>query len=1096
MRRRVIMLIVTVVAICGLFVATLLSDSRPVLGLDLQGGISIVLFPVKGTDLGSLNTAVNVIRNRIDGLGIAEPDVQRQGNTIVVNLPGVKDRTKAESIVGETAELRFRPVQYQGDSALVIPWTAKPAATTTTKPGASTTTIAGTSTTSTTAGISATTTTAAKTSTSGKAAGQTITTAPIAARFSVAKTAASTTTTAGATTTTAKAGTNAATSTTAKGATTTTKPVATPTTTPGETTCQALIKSSPADTDAAKSVVLPDRDRTSCYVLGPAIVTGKSVGSAAAAYNSTTSQWVTNVTFKNDDFVKKIAGPYVNKLVAIELDGVVQSAPNINPGITGRQVEISGNFTQGEAKDLALVLRYGALPVQFDQHKQTIESVSPTLGKDQLSAGIVSGLIGLGLVALYMLLYYRLLGLVVVAGLALTGMLFFTVISYLSSAHGLTLTLAGVTGIIVSVGVTVDSYVVYFERLKDEVRSGRTVRSSLEVGFTQSVPHDRRRRPRLLDRRRCAVCVRDELGEGLRAVPRHLDCDGPAARVHIHAPDGVRARAQPEAGDAARCRYRVRARRTGSGGVTSTIAPAEDIPGVTRRHRPSDFYHERTNFQFIKHSRRWAILSGTLLLLSVVLMFTRGLQFGIDFEGGTSWQVRMASGHSAKVAEVRDVLRPLGFSDAKVSILSGKNGQSVNVQEHLVADPTETIRTALADYGHVSPNVVQFAPAASGQGGTFTFTTAKTVEPTQADVEKVLGTTPLQGATVKVSGNAVTITAKTLPLSPTEKVARALATYAHATVNDVSISSVGPTWGNEVSHKAEAALVYFFLLLAVYLSVRFEAKMAAAAIIAVIHDIIFTVGVYALFQFAVTPATITAFLTILGFSLYDTVVVFDKVRENQRVLTATGRSTYGEMVNKSLNQVLMRSFSTSFVALMPVLSLLFVGAGVFGATSLEDFALALAAGLFIGSYSSIFVAAPLLAWWKSREPQYRALEERRRRVTTAAATTAAATVPQMSVESDDRRHHGAARPGRRTRPTRGRAHDSAAPPPATRPQASLATLDSRNGGSVVPRGGGTLVGWQTPLRCANWCATSPIGRARGSCSATSPPCSRRPTRSR
>jgi preprotein translocase subunit SecF len=361
----------------------------------------------------------------------------------------------------------------------------------------------------------------------------------------------------------------------------------------------------------------------------------------------------------------------------------------------------------------------------------------------------------------------------------------------------------------------------------------------------------------------------------------------------------------------------------------------------------------------------------------------------------------MASGHSAKVAEVRDVLRPLGFSNAKVSILSGTNGQSVNVQEHLVADPTETIRTALATYGHVSENVVQFATAKGG-GGAFTFTARKGVTVSKSGVERALRATELRNATVKVSGRNVTITATALPISPTEKVARALAQYAGATANDVSISSVGPTWGNEVSHKAEQALLYFFLLLAVYLSVRFEAKMAAAAIIAVIHDIIFTVGVYALFHFEVTPATITAFLTILGFSLYDTVVVFDKVRENQRVLTATGRSTYGEMVNKSLNQVLMRSFSTTFVALMPVLSLLIVGAGVFGATSLEDFALALAAGLFIGSYSSIFVAAPLLAWWKGREPQYRALAERRRRIG-ASASTAQAAVPAMSVGADDER---------------------------------------------------------------------------------------------
>ena len=128
-------------------------------------------------------------------------------------------------------------------------------------------------------------------------------------------------------------------------------------------------------------------------------------------------------------------------------------------------------------------------------------------------------------------------------------------------------------------------------------------------------------------------------------------------------------------------------------------APLDDIPGVTRRHRLSDLYHERTNFQFIKHSKRWAILSGVLLVLSFVALFTRGLNFGIEFEGGTSWQVRMASGKSAHVSDVRDVLRPIGFSDAKVSILSGKNGQSVNVQERVISDPIQFIRESLATYG-------------------------------------------------------------------------------------------------------------------------------------------------------------------------------------------------------------------------------------------------------------------------------------------------------------------------------------------------------------------------------------------------------------
>ena len=301
------------------------------------------------------------------------------------------------------------------------------------------------------------------------------------------------------------------------------------------------------------------------------------------------------------------------------------------------------------------------------------------------------------------------------------------------------------------------------------------------------------------------------------------------------------------------------------------------------------------------------------------------------------------------------------------------------MQEKVVSDPIETIRDALATYGGVTPTDVQFQ-GDTGAGGTFTFTAAKTVKPTESGVNAALGKTELRGQTVEDHRpEPGRHRPRRCPRARPRRSPTRSAKYAGASKNDVSISTVGPTWGHSVSKNAERALVYFFILLALYLSVRFEAKMAAAAIIAVIHDIIFTVGVYSLFHFQVTPATITAFLTILGFSLYDTVVVFDKVRENQRVLTSTGRSTYGEMVNKSLNQVLMRSLSTSFVALMPVLSLLIVGTGVFGATSLEDFALALAAGLFIGSYSSIFVAAPILAWWKEREPQYRNLVERRAR---------------------------------------------------------------------------------------------------------------------
>ncbi len=417
--------------------------------------------------------------------------------------------------------------------------------------------------------------------------------------------------------------------------------------------------------------------------------------------------------------------------------------------------------------------------------------------------------------------------------------------------------------------------------------------------------------------------------------------------------------------------------------------PAEDIPGVTRRHRLSDLYHERTNFQFIKHSRRWLIISSTLVVVSLVLFGVRGLNLGIDFEGGTAWSVQMTGGKSAKVADVRAILQKLGINDAKVSVLTPPGGgtDTVRVEARVLNDPITVAQGKLAQYGGVSDADVQ-VPV--GTGGSFTFTTKAGVTPTVEGVTKALAGTGITNPQVKVDGRNVTVTVDKLPASPVQAVAADLAKYAGATnVNDVSITTVGPTWGHEVSQKALKALVIFFLVLATYLAFRFEWKMSATAIVAVIHDIIFTIGVYALFQFQVSPATVTAFLTILGFSLYDTVVVFDKVAEFQRSMTATGRSTYSEMVNRALNAVLMRSVSTSLVAVLPVVSLLIVGSGIMGATALEDFALALAAGLFIGSYSSLFVAAPLLAWWKEREPQYRALAERRRRAGAGVAVAAA-----------------------------------------------------------------------------------------------------------
>ncbi len=406
-RKAVWFLVVSIVIVVGSFSATLFAtDHRPVLGLDLQGGISVVLAPIGNPKPDAIDKAVDIIRSRVDSLGVAEPEISRQGSLIIVDLPGVRDREKAQRLVGKTAELRFRTVLQN------VPPLGYTPPTTTTPAGAS----GGTGT----------------SGTSGSTGAVTTTTAAL----------------------------------------------------------NEIPSTTPEEDKAGAIVILPGRKEGKGnpvrYELGPTLLTGEAVSTASAAFEN--GSWGVTVKFTSQggiDFVAKVANPNIGKQVAIALDGVVQSAPVINEGITaGNPVRISGSFTQAEAKELALVLRFGALPVQLKQ--ETVDSVSPTLGKDQLRAGLVAGIIGLLLVGLYMLIYYRILGLVVWLGLGMTGMTVWTLVSWLGFTIGLTLTLAGVTGLIVSVGVTVDSYVVYFERLKDETRSGKTLRSSVDRGFKRS----------------------------------------------------------------------------------------------------------------------------------------------------------------------------------------------------------------------------------------------------------------------------------------------------------------------------------------------------------------------------------------------------------------------------------------------------------------------------------------------------------------------------------------------------------------------------------------------------------------------------------
>ncbi len=367
--------------------------------------------------------------------------------------------------------------------------------------------------------------------------------------------------------------------------------------------------------------------------------------------------------------------------------------------------------------------------------------------------------------------------------------------------------------------------------------------------------------------------------------------------------------------------------------------------------RPNPFlrlFRGETSFDFAGRWKRWFAISGLVILVGLISLGTRGLNFSIDFKGGTVWDVPS----SASVAEARSVVGAAvpGFGQSTIQILT-------NTQTH--------------------QRTVQVAAAAKFTGET---------------------------------GSVAAVT-------------DALAKMAGVSPNDVQLNDIGPSWGSDITNKAVKAVIIFLILVSVYIWLRFEGKMAVAALFALVHDILVTAGIYSLSGFQVSPDTVVAFLTILGYSLYDTIVVFDRVQENTRGLASTNRLTYTDTVNLSMNQVLARSLNTSLVAILPILSILVVGAWILGATALDDFGLALFVGLTTGAYSSIFIASPLLAVLKEREPRYAEIRRRLaagsggRRITPAAAAsgdlsgvlgleTTSSSQRTATLELDDRRRSG------------------------------------------------------------------------------------------
>jgi SecD/SecF fusion protein len=538
---------------------------------------------------------------------------------------------------------------------------------------------------------------------------------------------------------------------------------------------------------------------------------------------------------------------------AVVLDNEVKTRPIINfaenpDGIDGRTgAQISGGFEDvTEAQDLATTLQIGALPINLKLISQT--QVSATLGSQALDAGVKAAVIGLALVVLFLLLYYRFLGLIASIALGAYGMIFFALIKLIP----ITLTLPGIAGLVLTIGVAADSNIVIFERIKEEVRAGRSMSSAISAGYKRGIST-------IIDANVVTLLT--------------------AFILFVLATSGVKGFAFT----------------LGVGTIVSLLTAVvftQALLGSMSRSRllrtPSALGAGgkgiRWHFDFMGASRWFFSISGLILLVGALSLATNQLNFGIDFESGTRIKVALEKGTDEE--GVRDTLDSIG--------LSGEEIQQVS-------DPVFGENVFQIQTGELGPN------------------------------------------TVKEAQNALT--------------------EEYGVVQDgFDSTSVGPTFGQQVANSALKALIFSLLVICGYVALRFDPKFAVPVLIAIFHDILITAGVYSLTGKEVSSGTVAAFLTILGYSIYDTIIVFDRIREN---VPRMPRAAFSQIVNRSMSEVLTRSLATSFSTILGVISLL-----IFGGATLQDFAFAMLVGIASGTYSSIFIASPVLTAWKEREPGF------------------------------------------------------------------------------------------------------------------------------
>jgi SecD/SecF fusion protein len=816
------------------------------LGLDLQGGLEVVLKaqPAKGQTLdpSALDRSVSIMRQRVDKLGVAEPEIRKQGsNQIVIELAGVHDPAKAASIIGKTAQLEL----YDLETSVT-----GPSLTASGNPQESTS-------------LDALLTQAQSLAKNGQPEGY------YAFGKNKVKSVGPASTRAAALKQAKEAGL---------------KPPVKVLAVPHDTvvvTCDSTEVVCPGNAPQQGNSIPPPPAGKNYYYLfthnpdltkvgdvkGVPELTGSDLKLSGTRqdFDPTTNEPVVLMQFTGSGshkFQAVTSEEYnrgrnrngIPQHFAIVLDREIRSFPQIDPtksdlagGISGN-AEISGIGSIGEAKDLALVLQTGALPVNFVQIERT--DVSATLGKDSLNEAKKAALIGLLLVAIFLLVVYRFLGVVAVIGLGIYAAFLYAAILLFH----VTLTLPGFAGLILTIGVAADANVVVFERIKEEVRAGKSVRAAIAAGYAKGF-HT------IIDANVVTLITAFVLFAVATAGVK-----GFALMLII--------------GTVISLVTAVAATRAMLG-LLSGFAWFDNPRFMGAAGQQSAKWLQ---IDFMRRRYLWFAISGVIIVIGAASLATKGLNLGIDFKGGT--QVTFKTPKPVSLTDVRAQAKDIGQNDA----------------------------------------VIQ------GRGKTF-------------------GSDSYENFQMRM---------KSLSRANQNKLGQDLVSRFQA--KNSEIQNVSSSFGRQIARSAIVAIIVSLLLIVLYIAVRFDLKFALPVIVALLHDIVITVGVYSLTGREVSNSTVAAVLTVLGYSIYDTIIIFDRIRENIPLMR---RSSFATIANVSLWETIRRSLATTFITLLPIGALL-----IFGGATLKDFAFALMVGIVSGAYSSIFIAAPLLTMLKEREPEF------------------------------------------------------------------------------------------------------------------------------